>query len=294
MSLPTEPLVANAIRLIRANKELGAHLLAMKHGTVSHEMQHAQTCDHQRFQREAQLAQAELIVRSGSDSWSLTNLGQQVSTYLVQYEADEELALMYGRLEFPADAIFLDLGCGAGPALVNACQLSTSPQLLIGIDIDRPSLIAADAFLGAHHSRCLLVQADLAALPIKSEVISHVCSRLSLPYVSQHVSMAELGRVLAPGGKAFLQLHGLWFYLRLLRDEFGNWKRVVANAFCLLNGFLFSLLGIQLRVCRPTGVYQELYQTLGGITRLLKRHRIDVLWHENAKLFRVFGRKQRA
>jgi hypothetical protein len=134
MSLPIKTLVANAIRLIRADKELGVLLLAIKRGAVSQDTQQAPTFDPQRLQPEARLAQAGLIVRNGSVSWVLTDLGQQVSAYLSQHGADEELALMYGRLEFTADSVFLDLGCGAGPALVKACELPTSPRLLIGID----------------------------------------------------------------------------------------------------------------------------------------------------------------
>jgi SAM-dependent methyltransferase len=293
MPLPMTTLVTNAIGLIRAEKELGVLLLAITRGAVSQNWQQAPASDPQRLQPEARLAQAGLIVRNGSDSWVLTDLGQQVSIYLSQHEADEELALMYGRLEFTADSVFLDLGCGAGPALLKACELPTSPRLLVGVDIDRPSLMAANAFLGTHRRRCLLVQADLAALPIKTAAVSHLCSRLSLPYVDQHASMAELGRVLTPGGNAFLQLHAPRFYLQLLRDDLGNWKRVVFNSFCLVNGFLFSFLGIQLRISRRTGVYQELYQTHGGMTRVLKRQGIAVLWSESDHLFRIFGRKQR-
>ena len=291
-SLPASPLIDKAICLIHADKELGALLLAIKYGTWCPDASPTPACDHQRLQLEARLAQADLIIRNGSDAWVLTDLGQEVVTYLLQHEADQELALMYERLEFTAGSVFLDLGCGAGPALVKACELTISPRLLIGIDLDRTSLMAARAFLGAHQRRCLLVQADLAALPIKTEVISHVCSRLSLPYVDQHTSMAELGRVLAPGGKAFLQLHGYRFYMQLLRDQSRNWKRVVINSFCLLNGFLFALFGIQLRVRRPEGIYQELFQTLGGMRRLLKRYRVDVHWHEDAQLFRIVGWKQ--
>jgi ubiquinone/menaquinone biosynthesis C-methylase UbiE len=293
MSLPIKTLVANVIHLIRAEKEVGALLLAIKRGAVSEDTQQAPTPDPQRLQSEARLAQAGLIIRNGSDSWVLTDLGQQVWIYLSQHEADEELAQMYGRLEFTADSVFLDLGCGAGPALVKACELPTSPRFLVGIDIDRSSLMAANAFLGMHRRRCLLVQADLAALPIKTEAVSHLCSRLSLPYVDQHASMAELGRVLKPGGNAFLQLHAPGFYVQLLYDELSSWKRIVCNSFCLFNGFLFSLLGIQLRIPRPRGVYQELYQTHSGMRRVLKRHGIAVLWSESDRLFRIFGRKQR-
>lgn len=294
MPLPITPSVATAIRLIRADHELGALLPAIQRRAVSPDTHQAPACGSQRLHPVARLVQAGLIVPQGSDSWGLTDLGQQVSSYLSQHEADEELAQMYGHLELSADSVFLDLGCGSGPALVQACELLTSPQRLIGIDIDRSSLIAASELLGPHQPRCLLVQADLEALPIKTEAISHVCSRLSMPYVSQTTSMAEIGRVLAPGGKVFLQLHAPGFYLRLLRKECGHWKRVVVNSFCLLNGLLFSLLRIQLKIRRPAEVYQELYQTYGGVSRLLRRHCIDVLWHENARLFRVLGRKWRA
>ena len=294
MSLPITPSVAIAIRLIRADHELGALLPAIKRGAVCQDTHQTPTCGSQRLHPVARLAQAGLILPQGSDSWGLTDLGQQVSSYLSQHEADEELAQMYGHLELSADSVFLDLGCGSGPALVHACELLTPPRLLIGIDLDLSSLIAARAFLEPHQRRCLLVQADLAALPIKTEAISHVCSRLSLPYVSQTTSMTEMGRVLAPGGKVFLQLHAPGFYMRSLREECGHWKRVVANSFCLLNGLLFSLLRIQLKIRRPAEVYQELYQTYGGVSRLLKQHCIDVLWHENARLFRVLGRKRPA
>ena len=293
MLLLTKPAIANAIRMIRADKELGSLLLTMKRQAMSQDIQQTSVYDQRRLQLESRLAQADLIVRNKLDFMVLTDIGQQVSNYLLQYEADEELALMYGCLELTADSVFLDLGCGAGPALVYACELPTSPRLLLGIDIDRPSLIAAGELLGTYQRRCLLVQADLAALPIRTEMLSHVCSRLSLPYVNQRASIAELGRVLAPGGKAFLQLHSANFYMQLLRDQLWNWKRVVVNSFCLLNGFLFFVFGIQLQIQRPTGVYQELCQTRRGLTRLLKRHRIDVLWHEHTRIFRGLGTKQR-
>ncbi len=292
MSL-TGPLIANAVRLVCADKELGTFLLAIKRGIHCHDHSARPAPDRQGCQAETRLAHADLIIRNGSDAWGLTDLGEQVVSCLLQHEAVEELALMYERLEFTADSVFLDLGCGAGPALVNACALTIAPRLLIGIDIDRSSLLAASTFLGPHQRRCLLVQADLAALPIKTDMITHVCSRLSLPYVDQCTSLAELGRVLKPGGKVFLQLHGVRFYLQLLRDQSRDWRRVLVNSFCLLNGFLFSWFGIQLRVRRSDGVYQELFQTLGGMRRLLKRHRVAVCWHEHAQLFRLVGWKLR-
>ena len=226
--------------------------------------------------------------------WTLTERGRQVGTYLAQCEAGDELDLMFSRLDCQADSVFLDLGCGAGPALIKASELSTPPQWMIGIDIDRSSLVAADAALGGHRPQCLLIQADLSALPIRDGAVTRVSSRLSLPYVDQRASLAELGRVMAPGGQAFLQVHSVGFYLRLLWDERLQWKRVILNGFCLLNGFMFALFGVQLKVPNRHGLYQELYQTRGGLAKILKQQGMTILWSERDRLFRVLGKKNGA
>lgn len=240
------------------------------------------------------LAEAGLVALREPGAWELTETGRQVAKYLSQYQADEALKLMHSQLECTAESVFLDLGCGAGAALVAACELPVPPRLVIGIDIDRASLLAARALLSEHQPRCLLVQADLAALPIKAEMVTQVCSRLSLPYVDQRAALSELGRVVASNGKVFLQLHSVQFYLRLLWNELSQWKRVVINGFCLLNGLMFSLFEVQLKISRRSGVYQELYQTSHGISRILRRQGIAILWAESSRIFRVLGKKQRS
>lgn len=239
------------------------------------------------------LAEAGLLARHQPQDWELTEAGRQVGTYLAQYQADEELRQMYGRLQCTEESVLLDLGCGAGPALVAACELPAPPKWVIGVDIDRQSLLVAGAILGEKQSRCLLVQADMAALPIRSEAVTHVCSRLSLPYVNQQAALAELGRVVRPKGKVFLQLHSMRFYFHLLWKEMSQWKRVMMNGFCLLNGLLFSLFSVQLKMSRKNGVYQELYQTCYRMDRILRRQGIAVLWTESNRLFRILGIKER-
>jgi SAM-dependent methyltransferase len=283
--------LGDALRLVHSKRSLKQAVLALLHGTgglVYPEALKSQSPVEPYYER---LAEAGLVAASKEGVWTLTESGRQVGTYLAQCEADDELDLMFSRLECQADSVFLDLGCGAGPALLKASELPTPPQRMIGIDIDRSSLVAADAALAGHRSHCLLIQADLSALPIRDGAVTHVSSRLSLPYVDQRASLAELGRIMAPGSKVFLQVHSVGFYLRLLWDERHQWKRVILNGFCLLNGVIFALFGVQLKVPSRQGLYQELYQTSGGMAKILQRQGIAILWSECDRLFRIFGKK---
>ena len=197
---------------------------------------------------------------------------------------------MFDRMPLGSDSVFLDLGCGAGPALVKACEFA--PRLVIGLDMDRGSLLAAKALLKSEHQKYLLVQGDMTSLPFKPEAFSHLCCRLAIPYVDQKQTVAEIGRVLDRRGRIFLQLHSWRFYVRLLLKQFGRWKRVVLNGFCLLNGLIFHITGLQLVVPLKKGDYQELHQTERGIRNLLAGVNIKTTWVEGSPLFRLLGIKE--
>ena len=292
----TVPLASlrEALCLVHSEKSMKLAVLALLRGPggcARPETLESQSVVEPYYER---LAEAGLVASYGEGGWVLTASGRQVGTYLAQCEADDELDLMFDRLNCQDTSVFLDLGCGAGPALIKASELPTPPQLVIGIDIDRSSLMAAGAALGQHRSRCLLIQADLSALPIQDEAVTHVSSRLSLPYVDQRASLAELGRVMASDSRLFLQVHSVGFYLRLLWDERYQWKRVVMNGFCLVNGFMFALFGVQLKIPSRHGLYQELYQTHAGMAKILRQQGITILWSECDRLFRIFGEKKGA
>lgn len=283
--------LSEALRLVHSEQSMKLAVLALMRGAggrACSETIEKQSAVELYYQR---LAEAGLVACREQGVWTLTESGRQVGTYLAQSEADDELDLMFDRLDCQADSVFLDLGCGAGPALIKACELPTPPQQVIGVDIDRSSLMAAGTALGRYRSQCLLIQADLSALPFQDGAVTHISSRLSLPYVDQRTSLAELGRVMAPNSKVFLQVHSIGFYLRLLWEEISQWKRVVMNGFCLLNGLLFALFGVQLKVPSRHGLYQELYQTQAGMARILQRQGITILWSERDRLFRIFGKK---
>lgn len=219
----------------------------------------------------------------------LTSLGLSVAHFLFQHEEQEELDQVFEKIHLRHDSVFVDVGCGAGLALLKGHKFS--PFLVIGVDINHQALLAAKVLLGPNAATCSLVQADIRRLPFKTEVISHICCRLAIPYVSQQDAIAELGRVLKADGVLFLQLHPWTFYVKLLWQELSTLKRFVLNSFCLINGFVFSLVGYQMAVPLRSGSYCELYQTESRMRCLLRNASIKVTWLENGKLFRILGIK---
>ena len=221
----------------------------------------------------------------------LVTWGVTYGTFSVQHETENELDEMFRRMPLRSSSVFLDLGCGAGTALVKAFEFS--PCCVVGLDLNRGALQAAKAMLKPRHQKYLLVQGDMARLPFKPEAFSHVCCRLSLPYVDQKRAIEEVGRVMDRGGLIFLQVHSFRFYAKLLLKEIWNWKRVILNSFCLLNGLVFHFSSHQLTIRLKGRPYRELYQTEKGMRCLFGGVNLTAIWVENCRLFRLLGMKNR-
>jgi hypothetical protein len=62
-----------------------------------------------------------------------------------------------------------------------------------------------------------------------------------IPYTDEQLAIAEIGRVLAPGGVAVLYLHGIGYSLRyLLRPDI--WKRSVYAAKTIVNTVVYRVV----------------------------------------------------
>jgi SAM-dependent methyltransferase len=200
---------------------------------------------------------------------------------------------MFGRMPLSSASAFLDLGCGAGAVLVAASEVG--PRLLVGVDVDPEALEVARRQLNAAGARSYaLVRADITRLPFAAGTFSHVCARLSLPYVDQRLAFESLAHTLEAGGSAFLQLHGFRFYLKRGWRELGQWKRVLLNGFCLLNGLVFQVTGRQMRLRLSKGRYQELAQPAFRTRRGLAAAGLQVTWIARGRLFQMMASKAAA
>ncbi len=89
----------------------------------------------------------------------------------------------------PSGSVVLDLGCGGGSFEVAGCSFS-----VVRVDLDREAL---------HASNC--IQADAAKLPFAAGSIDLVVSNHSLEHFEDLTgSLAEIGRVIKPGGALYI------------------------------------------------------------------------------------------
>lgn len=120
---------------------------------------------------------------------------------LMRLEQDAVLAL----LPPVAGRRVLDLGCGSGRWLLQLA--ARKPRQLVGCDFVAGMLLRAGEERQRHQAA--LVQAGALALPFRAASFDLVVSGLVLGHVADLAgAIAEIGRVLAPGGHAlYSDLH---------------------------------------------------------------------------------------
>ena len=115
--------------------------------------------------------------------------------------ADELLRLLPN--DFKSPETILDLGCGNG-YLTEKCTRKYPDSEIIGLDIASGMLAKAKELfrtaLGSSLVHPRLIQGDIEQLPLPSNHYDLVVSNAALQWTDIHRSMAEIDRVLVPGG----------------------------------------------------------------------------------------------
>lgn len=159
----------------------------------------------------------------------------------------------------------LDIGCGAGQTLI-ASDLP-SAVWAAGIDIDFDALL-----LGQELAAPLaFVNGPAEHLPFAGASFDLVIARVVLPLVNIRPALAEIGRVLRPGGDLWALLHPPRRPWRNLRGALSahNSKQALHQSYVLANGALFHLTG---RVApSPASGRYESFQTAHAMLRELQR-----------------------
>jgi SAM-dependent methyltransferase len=154
----------------------------------------------------------------------------------------------------------LDIGCGAGQTIIalDAGRRST------GIDIDLVAL--AFAVNGAMGEPLRVAGARGEQLPFRAGAFDYVYSRVAIPYMDVPAALAEMHRVLRPGGRLWLALHAIEIPAAQFRR--GNLKGKIYAAYTILNGLWFHLTG---RTFQLTSRVCESIQTRRGMRIALGR-----------------------
>ena len=164
----------------------------------------------------------------------------------------------------------LDVGCGAGQELLPFA--SERGAWCIGVDATpEAGLTGRELFSGLGiGGRVAFVRAAGESLPFPRDSFDLVICRLALPYTDNARCMAELSRVLKPGGALFLKIHHARYYTRKLRKglQMGRPSSALHAARVLVAGILYQITGHQPQTRIPS---RETFQTVSLLRRELSR-----------------------
>jgi|SRR5579862_2260098 len=159
--------------------------------------------------------------------------------------------------EIPAGHQVLDIGCGAGQTLIAKC----AGRLSFGVDTDMPALRVGRELT----SEVAFVCATAESLPFGSGVFDMAISRVALPYTNIRQALAEIRRVVKPGGRVWLVMHKFSVPWKAAREA--GWKGRLFFVYVICNSVLFHFTG------RSFGFFKrsyESFQTGPGMTRALR------------------------
>ena len=167
----------------------------------------------------------------------------------------------------------LDVGCGAGQTLI-ASALGAHVTA-IGIDRDFEALKLGRKL----DKRIPFVCSRGETLPIRSDYFDLVISRVALPYMKTGVALAEMTRVLRPGGTLWFALHPVEFLAHALAQSLRSFRvlRSLRLAYALANGLCAHLTGLEFAA--PFTRCRESFQTEKRIVR-----RLGALGYENIRV----------
>jgi 2-polyprenyl-6-hydroxyphenyl methylase/3-demethylubiquinone-9 3-methyltransferase len=120
----------------------------------------------------------------------------------------------------PAAARVLDLGCGGG---LLAEPLAAQGHRVLGVDASHQSLRCANARTAPPRGTCHYVRADLLRTPTRDGVADLVLLADVLEHLpNPHATLAEVGRLLRPGGLCYINTVNRTFRARLFAVTLGE------------------------------------------------------------------------
>src|SRR5581483_11186698 len=135
-------------------------------------------------------------------------------------------------------------------------------HVVVGIDIDPKRVAIARQ---KHPGATFYTMSAHDMRQFREAEFDSVVSNVAVPYMDIPVALAEISRVLKPGGTLHITLHNPSFTWGELRRCFPRPKPSLFRLFVLANGVWFHLTGKVLHV----GSKCESFQTVRGITKAL-------------------------
>jgi ubiquinone/menaquinone biosynthesis C-methylase UbiE len=162
----------------------------------------------------------------------------------------------------------LDIGCGAGQELMPFATTA----FCVGTDIaEIAGRVGRELFEAQQpNARVAFVRAAAEALPFQSNSFDAVICRLALPYTHNAQALAEIARMLKPGGVLLLKIHHARYYANKCRNAIlsGDVLSLIHAVRVLIAGTIYHGTGKQIRTKVPS---PETFQTEWLLRRELKK-----------------------
>lgn len=180
-------------------------------------------------------------------------------------------AVLFREVGLQPGAVILDVGCGAGAHLIGL--LSLAPRLLMGVDPEPVLLRLAGAVAALEcgrmgsAARTVWILGRAEALPVAAGAVDAVFSRNAFHLLQTGQALAELARVLRPGGTAVIQFHDWRFYGRRLAAR--RVRRLLPDTvMALLLGTILGWTGRQRQLALGGRCWSEVYHSIPLFRRL--------------------------
>jgi len=167
----------------------------------------------------------------------------------------------------------LDLGCGAGQELLPF--LEQTEALAVGVDsAEELGKVAAQTFAG--QKRAAFVRSRGETLPFADASFDVVLCRVALPYMNNRQAIAEIARVLKPGGVLLLKTHAPAFYFGMIRERLKllSARQIAYPLICLAASCWHLLTGRQLQKGFWKG--KEIFQTRAFLEKEFAKNNLQI------------------
>ncbi len=170
----------------------------------------------------------------------------------------------------------LDVGCGAGQEILPF--LEKTDAFCVGIDAaEELGAVTRNIFTGKDFAeRFSFARSFGEKLPFADSSFDVVLCRVALPYMNNRETIAEISRVMRPGGVFLLKTHAPAFYFGMIKQRWKslNPKQIAYPLICLAGGAFHSVTGKQLRNGFWKG--KEVFQTQAFIEKECARNNLKI------------------